>query len=138
MAADSDEEYRRRSDSQLSRAAASEHDVPSNFVLGQPKTTTTNSTRMRDFGSGPTPPPRVLYQNMENCLVVWLFFSEEEQWRIQEKKPDLQHIIHTVQIFTDTSACLEYLNTVSDEIVFFIVSSKCDEEILTATHGLTQ
>ncbi|CAF0713579.1 unnamed protein product [Adineta steineri] len=75
---------------------------------------------------------------MENCLVVWLFFSEEEQWRIQEKKPGLQHIIHTAQIFTDTSACLEYLNTVSDEIVFFIVSSKCDEEILTATHGLTQ
>lgn len=76
---------------------------------------------------------------MENYLFVWLDANiDKTQKEFQDIWSRLQCIVSTIDTFTDTDECINYLKTVQVEKIFVIVSNALSQTFIPLAHDLPQ
>jgi tetratricopeptide (TPR) repeat protein len=82
------------------------------------------------------PQPQV--ENIENFIVVWLDNSKDKNKDHQTSKSQLQQVVNTVKIFTDSNECQTFMSAIKDEKIFMIVSGTIEENFVSSVHDAKQ
>lgn len=80
---------------------------------------------------------------IESFIVVWLDTqlaneSIQSNADIQQSLQNLRSIANELQLFSDIGPCINYINGVKREKVFFLVSGSLGEQCVPKVHSLSQ
>ncbi len=75
-------------------------------------------------------------QYVENLIIVWLDIGLNTNKHAAQTIKQLQVISNDIEVFNDTDTCIDYITTLKNEHVLFIVSNPVNLSILTLTQDL--
>jgi hypothetical protein len=76
---------------------------------------------------------------VENMILVWLDASSEKQNDTTHKTlNNFRRVINIIQIFTDLEKCFQFLHSIKDEQILFIVSGTFGPQILPRIENFNQ
>jgi len=90
--------------------------------------------------------PTVTYKPNKSCkdkqqyekgiIIVWLDISSEIISQATKTVEQLQEITKDVKVFADSNVCVDYINHLKGQRIFFIMSDPVDQCVLTFTQDL--
>ena len=102
-------------------------------------TTTTTNSNIKEDSRNDALSRRGNIDLIQNVLLIWLDLN------IDETNPDcrntlshLRRVINTINTYTNTHECLEFLRQLDDEKVCVVVSGSLGQEIVPRIHQMTQ
>ena len=78
-------------------------------------------------------------QMVQNVLLIWLDNNiDENNEDYQNTINQLQHVVNTINTFTDGEECIEFINSMNDEKVCMIISDSLGQQIVPRIHNMSQ
>jgi tetratricopeptide (TPR) repeat protein len=82
---------------------------------------------------------RINVQMVQNVRLIWLDnIIGDDFTDCRDTIIELRHAINTVNTFTDSEECIEFLDSISDEKVCMIISSSFGQRIVPRIHNMPQ
>ena len=79
------------------------------------------------------------HARLQNYLLAWLDATiDESSTDCQHSLQQLRTVITEVTLFTESDACIQYLQSVKDEKVFVIASGSLGKDFLPRVHSMVQ
>jgi hypothetical protein len=83
--------------------------------------------------------PDVCPHTVQNFLLVWLDSNiDQSNDDLCSSINQLRRIVNTVDSFTDTDECIDFLTQIKDEKVFIIISGSLSQHIVPCIHSISQ
>jgi tetratricopeptide (TPR) repeat protein len=104
------------------------------------KTEQTNSPTTRDkTHSNKNLSRRSRFLTVENFIIIWLDFNiHQSNQDNQNSIAQLRRIVNSIQTFTDSDRCIDYLTDVQNEKVVLIVSGSFGQQVVHLIYEITQ